>query len=345
MPKRRSLHHRLEVAWRDTVLLCKEFRAPLLVCGAVMASGGAIYDLLSVVSGHPVGLVHATYHVLSLTFLQASLDWPDQWYLQGFYFVMPLIGIATLAQGLADFGSLLFNRRNRGKEWEMALASTLTNHVILVGLGHLGFRVVKHLDELDQDVAVIELQPEDDLMEKVKAMDIPVLQGDATREQILTAAGVQVARAIMLCTQNDSLNLQMALKARSLNPKIEVVIRIFDDDFAQHLAQHSGFKAFSAAGMAAPIFAAAAANIDVTSPLVVEGEALSLGRFAVGASSKLVGRSVADVERDCDVSVVLLIRGQDRDFHPDGARVLAAGDHLAVLGKPTQMQRVANGGQ
>ncbi|MBA3709243.1 MAG: TrkA C-terminal domain-containing protein, partial [Planctomycetes bacterium] len=56
-------------------------------------------------------------------------------------------------------------------------------------------------------------------------------------------------------------------------------------------------------------------------------------------------RSVGDVEQSCDVSVVLVSRGQERDFHPDSARVLAAGDHLAVLGKPSQMQRVAKGGR
>ncbi len=43
-----------------------------------------------------------------------------------------------LAQGLTEFGALLFNRRLRSKEWEMVVASTFSNHIILVGLGHLG---------------------------------------------------------------------------------------------------------------------------------------------------------------------------------------------------------------
>ena len=54
---------------------------------------------------------------------------------------MPIIGIGILAQGLADFGSAIFNRKTRNKEWEMAVASTLNKHTILVGLGHLGYRV------------------------------------------------------------------------------------------------------------------------------------------------------------------------------------------------------------
>jgi len=75
---------------------------------------------------------------------------------------MPIIGIVMLAQGLADFGSLLFNRRSRSKEWEMAVASTLKNHIILVGLGHLGYRVAIKLHEMDEQIAVIEFNAETD---------------------------------------------------------------------------------------------------------------------------------------------------------------------------------------
>jgi Trk K+ transport system NAD-binding subunit len=341
MARPRRLRRTLDVAWRDTALLLREFRGPLLAFGVVMASGGGMYTLLANYAGHPIGWVHAAYHVLSLTFLQPNVEWPDEWYLEGFWFAMPLIGIATLAQGLADFGALLFNRRNRGKEWQMAVASTLSSHVIVVGLGHLGFRVIKHLATLGRETAVIELAPDAELSSAAQALDVPVIQGDATREPALNAAGVDRARAIVLCTQNDSLNLQMALKARALNPKIEVVLRIFDQDFAQHLTQHSGFHAYSAAAMAAPMFAAAAAGIDVTSPLVVDGAAMSLARFTVGQGSLLVGKTVAEVERDCDVSVVLVSRGQERRFHPEGSRALAAGDHLAVLGDPSRMQKLA----
>ncbi len=100
------------------------------------------------------------YHVLTLTFLQSNRDFPAEWYLQIFNFLMPIIGVSILAQGLADFGVLLFNRRARGKEWEMAIASTFKNHIILVGLGHLGYRVTSKLHEMSQDVVVIDFEPQ-----------------------------------------------------------------------------------------------------------------------------------------------------------------------------------------
>ena len=153
----------------------------------------------------------------------------------------------------------------------MAVASTFNDHIILVGLGHLGFRVVRDLHRMDQDVVVVELNPKADLVASVKQMDIPVIQDDATREPALEAAGIGRARAIILCTQNDSMNLQVALKARRLRPGIHVVVRIFDDDFADALHEQFNFTAMSATGMAAPAFASAASGVDITRPITVEG--------------------------------------------------------------------------
>ncbi|MCL5999187.1 MAG: TrkA family potassium uptake protein [Chloroflexi bacterium] len=338
-------HHHWQAIWRDTVLLVRQFRMPLLAFVLVMLGAGTLYSRLAEQAGEsPDGIVHAVYLVLALSFFQPSGDFPHAWYLQAFYFVMPVIGISILAQGLADFGVSLFNRHARSKEWEMAVASTFSNHVILIGLGHLGFRVVRKLYDVHQEVVVIELKPDADLVASVRAMGIPVLQEDGTRETALEAAGVRRAHAIMLCTQNDSLNLQMAVKARSMNPNIRVILRIFDDDFADALEKQFGFTALSATGMAAPVFAAAAAQVDITRPITVEGHALSLARMEVPARSSLVGMTVSELEGKFDVSVVLLRRNNQSDLHPSADRTLAARDMIAVLGEPARIEQLMSAG-
>jgi Trk K+ transport system NAD-binding subunit len=216
----------------------------------------------------------------------------------------------------------------------MAVASTFSKHTILVGLGHLGYRVVEVLHGMGMPLVVIELNPSADLLSVVQKMNIPVIQDDGTRPTALEAAGVRRARTLVLCSQNDAMNLKIAVKARSLNPKIKVVIRIFDDDFAQSLQEQFGFNALSATAMAAPAFAAAAAGSDITNPITVEGQALSLGRLKVDPDSALKGKTVGETEQDYDVSVVLLKRDGDQDMHPAFDRRLAAGDTLAVLGAP-----------
>lgn len=336
---------RIRAVWRDTLLLVREFIRPLTYFALTTIGGGLLYYWLASFYKEDVGnsLVEAIYQVLGLTFLQPLGDnLPQHLPLQLFYFVMPIIGISILAQGLTDFGILFFNRRERSKEWEMAVASTFQNHIVVIGLGHLGYRVTQKLYELDRDVAVIELNPDQDLIAETQLMGIPVLKDDARREVALEAAGVAKARSIILCTQNDSMNLQIAFKARKLNPLIRVVLRIFDDDFGQSLQEQFGFRAMSATGMAAPTFAAAAADVDVTRPITVEGEALSLARLRVAEHSELLAYTVAEVEQAYEVSVVLLREDGRSDFHPAGERRLKVGQVVGVLGGPEQISRLVD---
>jgi voltage-gated potassium channel len=340
---------RLRATWRDTLLLVREFIRPLTYFTLAVIGGGALYHFIARQTGALIGsrtLAEAIYQVLGLTFLQPLGDnLPQDFRLQLFYFFMPVIGISILAQGLTDFGLLFFNRRERSKEWEMAVASTFKKHTVLVGLGHLGFRVAHSLYDLEQDVVVIELNPNEDLIAEAQSMGIPVIQDDARREQALLAANTPQARAILLCTQNDSVNLQIAFKARKMNPDIHIVIRIFDDEFAASLQEQFGFRAMSATGMAAPTFAAAAANVDITRPIIVEGEPLSLARLRIQPHSRLLDCAISDIEQTYEVSVVLLRQNQALDFHPAGEKCLASGDVLAVLGGPTQISHIVNDNQ
>lgn len=330
-----------KAAWRDTLILINEFRTPLIVFTLIVIGGGLYYRSLAGQVGEPIQSIgEAIFIILSAAFLQIVGEFPQHPYLQLFHFFMPLIGAIVLAQGLADFGSLLFNRHTRSKEWEMAVASTLNNHIILVGLGHLGYRVVQKLYDMGREVAVIELNPSIDAFRAVQKMGVPVIQDDGTRVATLEAANIKEARTIILAGQNDAANLQIALKARSLNPDIQVVIRIFDVDFAHALHDQFGFVALSATEMAAPVFAAAAAGADVTHPISIEGKQLSLARMTISPSSRLANKTVGFVEDNYRLNVVLLRHGQESEMHPRSTQPLQAGDTLAVLGGPEQLRHL-----
>ncbi|MDW8396811.1 MAG: NAD-binding protein [Anaerolineae bacterium] len=341
--RRSRLRARASAGLRDTRLLLREFREPLLAFLTLIVGGGVLYYWLASLAGEerPENAAEAVYHVLSLVFLQTLIeDFPDAWYLQLFYFAMPVLGLGILAQGLTDFGVLFFNRRARGKEWQMALASTYRDHVILVGLGHLGYRVARYLHSLGQDLVVIDLNPSADILRELGDLGIPILPEDARRDVALEAAGVRRAKAIVLCIQDDMLNLQIAVKARKLNPTLQVVIRIFDDEFARSLEEQFGFKAMSATGIAAPTFAAAATGMDVTRPITIEGQTFSLAQFKVKPHSLLIGRTVEQIEQAYQISIVLLRRNEHLDLHPASDRRIQSGDHLAVVADPEALGRL-----
>lgn len=338
-----NLSRKTKAGLRDTSLLLREFRDPLLLFMLAISGCGLLYYILAAYFGEPLATpVEAVFLVLAATFLETLGDFPHAFVLQLFHFVMPVIGMVTLAYGLADFGTLFFNRRARGKEWEMAVASTFNHHIVLIGLGHLGFRVASQLHDLDQDVVAIELSPSADLVANTRRLDIPVVPGDGTREELLEAAGIRRARTIILCTQNDSLNLQMAVKARGLNPNLHVVIRIFDNGFATALQQQFGFDAISATGIASPVFAAVAAGANITPPIMVEGNPLCFATVAFPDCAESTGRTLNDLEQNYHVSVVLLKRQGAMEWHPSGFDTIQSGDVVGILGNPERINQVVH---
>jgi len=326
------------VGWRDTRLLLREFQGPLLIFTLAIAGCAAAYFWLAKSFGEGLETYpEALYLMLTLTFLQPSGDFPNHPALQGFYFLMPVIGLLTLAQGLADFSFLLFNRRARSKEWEMALASTLKNHHVVVGLGHLGYRAACQLLEMGESVTVIEMNPQADTLAAIQNLNIPVIHEDATRPSALEAANLSKAASIVLCTQNDAVNLKIALAARRINPLVRVTIRIFDEEFAQALHEQFGFTALSGTGLAAPAFAAAAAGVEISAPISIEGEALSLARLVISPHSILAGKTVGFVEDNYSVSILLIRANSHSMLHPTDSLPLPAGTQMAALGKPQKL--------
>jgi len=334
---------------RDTLILLREFRWPLFALVAAVVIGGTVYHSLAVDRGErpPGGLVGSWFAALSMIFLQANVDFPDAPALQAFFFIMPAIGLVILSFGIADFGALLFNRQLRGEAWQVAVAETYHNHIVLVGLGHLGFRVARALHELDVPFICIQLDPTAALVSAVSDWRVPIIAGDALKKDILRKAGIERAATLVVATSDDMMNLQIAIQARSLQPEIRTIVRLFDDDFAREMCKAFGITtAFSASALAAPAFAAAAADVEVLQQVAVNGQVLALSAVTIARGSALVGMTVGQMEKDFDLSVVLHRRGKVADLHPAAGTMLAAGDELTLFADvPTlkRLRRLADG--
>jgi len=338
-----SFFRQWKAAWRDTWILLNEFRTPLLIFTVAVVGGGLLYWNIAFLVGEPLpSRNEAIFTILTAAFLQPAGGFPKHILLQLFHFIMPIIGLMILAQGLADFGSLLFNRRARNKEWEMAVASTMNKHIVLVGLGHLGYRVAQKLYEMGENIVVVEITMGTHTTIAARDMGIPVIEADARHPGALEGANIKDARTIILASQNDAMNLQIALKARSMNPKIQVVIRIFDEEFAHALQDQFGFIALSATEMAAPVFAAAAAGADVTNPISIEGQLLGLARVTISSNSPFVNKTIGYLEDTYHLNIVLVRHDHTSEMHPTDSHPIHAGDTLAVLGGPQQLSRLVH---
>jgi Trk K+ transport system NAD-binding subunit len=131
-------------------------------------------------------------------------------------------------------------------------------HVVVAGLGDVGFRTTLELLGVGVEVAAITLDPAGELVEAARSRT-PILSGDARQPDILSRAGLQGADAVLALTGDDAANLGIALAARQLNPAIRTVVRLFDAEFARKAQEAFRLDAaLSASRLSAPAFVAAA---------------------------------------------------------------------------------------
>ncbi|MGH7735717.1 MAG: potassium channel family protein, partial [Gemmatimonadales bacterium] len=131
-------------------------------------------------------------------------------------------------------------------------------HVIVVGLGNVGTAVTGQLHDLGFDVVCVDNNPGAPGIPMARQLGLPVVIGDAFREQTLRAASLDTCLALVSLTSQDIVNLEIALNARALRDDLRIVLRLTDDDLAERLQKTIGtFTSRSVPYLAAPAFAAA----------------------------------------------------------------------------------------
>jgi len=246
----------------------------------------------------------------------------------------PVIGFILLGDGVVRLSLLMISRRRGEKEWMQVMASTCRDHVVLCGLGHLGFRVLEQLLRSGAQVVCVERRRGSRLAAAAKAMGVPVLIRDMTEDQALIDAGVMVARTIVAATNDDIANLEVALDSRRMNPKIRVVLRLFDQHLAAKISDALTLDAaFSSSSLAAPVIAGLALGAQVISASTVAGVQCLIAEYKAKADSALAGARVADVEGRFKVRVLAITKPDGKSHSlPGPDETVAVNDTVVVHG-------------
>lgn len=180
----------------------------------------------------------------------------------------------------------------------------LGGHVVLLGLGKIGTRVLTRLRELNIPVVCVESDPEARGLATARRLRVPVVLGDVTQEGVLEAAKIHRAHALLAVTSADTTNLEAVLYARAVRPDLRVVLRLYDDDFATAVyrtlrAAHPGAstRSRSVSHLAAPAFAGAMMGRQILGAFPVERRVLLFAAVDVGGHPQLEGKTVGEAFR------------------------------------------------
>ncbi|MFI9583589.1 NAD-binding protein [Streptomyces sp. NPDC052236] len=200
----------------------------------------------------------------------------------------------------------------------------LSGHVVLLGLGKIGTRVLARLRELDIPVVCVEEDPEARGIPLARRLRVPTVIGDVTQEGVLEAAKIHRAHALLALTSADTTNLEAALYARTVKPDLRVALRLYDDDFATAVyrtlrAAHPEAltRSRSVSTLAAPAFAGAMMGRQVLGAIPVERKVLLFAALEVAGHAQLEGRTVAEAFRPGAWRVLALDTTAPADRRPD----------------------------
>ncbi|WP_069735787.1 MULTISPECIES: NAD(P)-binding protein [unclassified Streptomyces] len=268
------------------------------------------------------GLVHSTY--LTLLDLLGMND-PSEDGTTARKIIQLLSGVAGLlllplliAAVLEAFGTLRtassLRRPPRG----------LSGHVVLLGLGKIGTRVLMRLRELDIPVVVVEEDPEARGIPLARSLHVPTVIGDVTQEGVLEAAKIYRARALLALTSIDTTNLEATLYARSVKPDLRVALRLYDDEFATAVYRtlrtahpQALTRSRSVSHLAAPAFAGAMMGRQVLGAIPVERKVMLFAALEVAGHPQLEGRTVEQAFRAGAWRVLAIDATPPGDRNPD----------------------------
>jgi Trk K+ transport system NAD-binding subunit len=318
-PRPRPARRRRRRPLRTTrLLLDRKLRLALGSVAGLLLAGTLTLTVL-----RDLGFWQAAYLTAVTALGGADADLDGSAAEQAVQLVLVLAGVALIPTVTVLLVGLVINVRLALAAGE--LTEPISGHVVVVGLGNIGTRVMEELHALGVGVVAIDRSADARGVQVARDLDIPVLVRNANSAETLRAASVQTCRALVVLCRDDVTNLETALLARSVHradqdrggpaaepaAPLRVVLRLFDEEFAGRIRRSFGINiSRSVSYLAAPAFAAALLGREVIDTVSVGRRVLLVAEIPVGAGSALEGEFCPEVSRPHEVRLIAVRTGR-----------------------------------
>ncbi len=224
--------------------------------------------------------------------------------------------------------------------------SQLSEHQIVCGFGRTGAEVCKHFHSTHVSFVVIDEDPAQ--VKKAEQAGFLVLEGDASADELLKAAGIEKASGIICALPDDTANTFIALSARAMNEKITIVCRSANPGAEAKMRLAGAHMVISPFVICGRRMATA-----VTHPLVTEfldvvmhtpGYDLRMEQIGIAGGSALAGSNLGDaaIRKLSGAMVLALTQDGKLITNPSTEMVFQEGDVLIALGTEEQLRKLAD---
>jgi Trk K+ transport system NAD-binding subunit len=215
----------------------------------------------------------------------------------------------------------------------------MRGHVVLIGLGSVGMKVLEGLLDAGAEVVVIERMESNPYLTEARALQAPLVLGDATLARTLESVNLNEAAAVAILTSDDLTNIETGLAIRDhLGDRwadVPVVLRVFDRQLGHRLESSFGFRhVWSTSAIAAPWFVGGALGLDVLFTFYVGNHPFLLARLRVSAGGGLDGLAMRELPGTVRVVAIRRASGSTALEHPPRRDTRLAPDDDAYLVGP-----------
>src|SRR4029453_3584177 len=159
---------------------------------------------------------------------------------QVFTIVLLLCGVGTVFYAATMLATIVvegglqrgFERRRVGRMLEK-----IRDHFILCGHGRIGSIIADEWHA--QGVPFVVIERSHERTEQIARRGWIGLEDDASREEVLTRAGIHPARGLIAAVGHDAENVYTVLTARVMCPELYIIARVESDD-AEHKLRRAG---------------------------------------------------------------------------------------------------------
>jgi len=241
----------------------------------------------------------------------------------------------------------IFGRRKVEKK-----ITRLEGHYIVCGYGRIGALISQELAFRPVPFVVVEKDPL--ICDELAAAGSLFVQGDATDDQTLIAAGILRAKGLITAVTSESENVYITLTARGLNPDLFILARSGEESSEIKLRRAGATKVISPYRIGASRMAWAILRPSVVDfiDIAIGGESLELQleEIRIAPDSILIGKTLiaAGIRREWGVMIIAIKKHSGQMlFNPPSDTAFAAEDILITLGEQPatqRLERVAAGG-
>jgi len=269
-------------------------------------------------------------------FGQFHLEASMPWWLYLFSFLMTIAG--TIFTGILF---AILTERILVSRFQFARRRPIprSGHVVIVGLGRVGHRVASLLEQLKQPfVGVHATAPEPAL-----SPQIPVVVDNL--KTALNKVNLANAKSLLAVTDDEVLNLEIALRAQAINPNVNLIIRTFKPSFQQNISKLlPNARVLGAYALAAEAFAAAAFGENILNLFRLNNQTLLVTEYTIEANDHLNGFLLSEVAYGYEVIPVLHRKASGTiTLMPSEDTRLQMNDRLVVIAPILSLKRIERG--